>query len=205
MRVPAQLTRPERTRAVILDGALRTFLRSGFEGTSVDTVAQVAGVAKSTLYAHFASKDDLFAALLHDRVCEFSASLEFALAGKTAFADALVAVALAFLRMLNEPQRGDFMRLIIAESARYPALANLFYEAGPRRTRDTIATLLATAPASAGCRFDDPARCAEDLLGILSGHGQLRAVLGLPPESWDRDLPARAERAVAGFLRMHAA
>src|ERR687897_3038832 len=55
---------PERRRPEVLDAALKLFLKSGYDGTSMQAVADEAGVTKPVVYACFDSKDELFRALL---------------------------------------------------------------------------------------------------------------------------------------------
>jgi AcrR family transcriptional regulator len=55
---------PERRRPELLDAALRLFLERGYDGTSMQAVADEAGVTKPVVYAGFKGKDDLFRALL---------------------------------------------------------------------------------------------------------------------------------------------
>jgi AcrR family transcriptional regulator len=55
---------PERRRPEVLDAALKLFLQSGYDGTSMQAVADEAGVTKPVVYACFDSKDDLFRSLL---------------------------------------------------------------------------------------------------------------------------------------------
>jgi AcrR family transcriptional regulator len=55
---------PERRRPEVLDAALKLFLKSGYDGTSMQAVADEAGVTKPVVYACFTSKDELFRALL---------------------------------------------------------------------------------------------------------------------------------------------
>jgi AcrR family transcriptional regulator len=55
---------PERRRPELLDAALKLFLKSGYDGTSMQAVADQAGVTKPVVYACFNSKDELFRALL---------------------------------------------------------------------------------------------------------------------------------------------
>ena len=55
----------DRKRDAIVQAAIVEFRDNGFEATSVDKVAARAEVSKRTLYNHFASKDELFAAILH--------------------------------------------------------------------------------------------------------------------------------------------
>jgi AcrR family transcriptional regulator len=55
-------------REQILDAATRAFARTGFAATGLDDVAAEAGVTHVILYRHFASKSDLYRAVL-DRAC----------------------------------------------------------------------------------------------------------------------------------------
>jgi AcrR family transcriptional regulator len=55
---------PERRRPQILDAALELFLEHGYEGTSMQALADRAGVTKPVIYSAFESKDALFRALL---------------------------------------------------------------------------------------------------------------------------------------------
>jgi AcrR family transcriptional regulator len=55
---------PERRRPEVLDAALDLFLEHGYEGTSMQAIADRAGVTKPVVYACFPGKDELFRALL---------------------------------------------------------------------------------------------------------------------------------------------
>src|SRR5918995_7044291 len=55
---------PERRRPLVLDAAYALFIENGFEGTSMDSIAAAAGVSKPVVYDCFASKDELFTAML---------------------------------------------------------------------------------------------------------------------------------------------
>src|SRR5215813_1127306 len=54
------LGRSARKRKLILDAATTAFLNHGYDGTSMDDVAALAGVSKPTVYKHFADKQRLF-------------------------------------------------------------------------------------------------------------------------------------------------
>src|SRR5690242_7178872 len=56
--------RPSPKGQQILAAAGRRFMAQGYGATSMDGVAREAGVSKATLYAHFASKQELFAAII---------------------------------------------------------------------------------------------------------------------------------------------
>ena len=57
----------ERTREKLLTKCLHLFAQRGFSSTSIDEIARAAGLTKGAMYWHFASKDDLFHAIL-DRI-----------------------------------------------------------------------------------------------------------------------------------------
>ena len=57
-------TRKEESRRRILDAARNVFFQSGFEAANLDVVAADAGVAKGTIYRYFASKAELYVAVL---------------------------------------------------------------------------------------------------------------------------------------------
>jgi AcrR family transcriptional regulator len=60
----------EENRREVLDAARRTFLERGFHGASIDAIALAAGFTKGVVYSRFGSKDDLFLALLGERIEE---------------------------------------------------------------------------------------------------------------------------------------
>jgi AcrR family transcriptional regulator len=73
---------PERRRPEVLDAALELFLEHGYDGTSMQAVADQAGVTKPVVYACFPGKDELFRALLAREEQRILAEIQ------SAFADA---------------------------------------------------------------------------------------------------------------------
>jgi AcrR family transcriptional regulator len=70
-RATARLSRDEKkaqTRAKLLEAAAAVFARKGFNGASLDDVAEEAGLTKGAVYSNFDSKDDLIEALLEERL-----------------------------------------------------------------------------------------------------------------------------------------
>ena len=61
MRLPAPARREQ-----ILDVSVQVFAHRGFHSTSMNDVAEAAGVTKPVLYQHFDSKQDLYLALLEE-------------------------------------------------------------------------------------------------------------------------------------------
>jgi AcrR family transcriptional regulator len=64
------------TRTRILDAALDLFSHHGFEGTTLQQIADRLGLTKAALYYHFRSKDDLLQALHQPAVVDLEALLD---------------------------------------------------------------------------------------------------------------------------------
>ncbi|MBD2091812.1 TetR/AcrR family transcriptional regulator [Microcoleus sp. FACHB-1515] len=112
----------------ILQGAMQVFLQHGYRGTSMDRVAAQAGVSKHTIYNHFQGKEGLFVALI-ERLVLRRFDLEFpdcSLPLSEPPDRVLRRVAEIFLGLMDDPEYIAFIRLMIAESGRFPDLAQLY-------------------------------------------------------------------------------
>lgn len=69
------------TKRAILDAALEIAAERGISGTTMDDVAERAGVAKGSLYYNFASKDKLFEGLLGEGMAALTEVLREARTG----------------------------------------------------------------------------------------------------------------------------
>ncbi|HEX6266212.1 MAG TPA: TetR/AcrR family transcriptional regulator [Burkholderiales bacterium] len=67
----ASKTKGERTRATILDEALRIVSKAGLDGLTIGTLAEATGMSKSGLFAHFGSREELLLAVLAHGQAEF--------------------------------------------------------------------------------------------------------------------------------------
>ena len=64
-------TKGERTRAAILDEALRLVSKAGLDGLTIGTLADATSMSKSGLFAHFGSRDELLLAVLAHGQAQF--------------------------------------------------------------------------------------------------------------------------------------
>ncbi|MBA3471072.1 MAG: TetR/AcrR family transcriptional regulator [Herpetosiphonaceae bacterium] len=97
---PKQLSARER----ILETASQLFYRHGFQAVGIDTIIAEAGVAKMTLYRHFAAKDDLIVAYLERSNQHFWSWLEGEIAGIDDPEARLLAIFDAVGRLVRSPQ-----------------------------------------------------------------------------------------------------
>ncbi len=73
---PPEATPASAKRELLLDTAWSLFCRNGYRAVGIDTVLAEAGVAKMTLYNHFASKEDLIAAAMEKKAAEILAGID---------------------------------------------------------------------------------------------------------------------------------
>src|SRR5436190_20060303 len=135
--------RSTRKRRAIVEAATAAFLRDGYRGTSMDEIAAKAGVSKQTVYKHFADKERLFSEVVVTTVSEASdpVSDEVRNLQDTGDIDAdLRDLARRQLATVMQPRLMQLRRLVIAEAGRFPELGRAFYERGPGRTLDALAT-----------------------------------------------------------------
>jgi len=89
-------------RALILESAREAFAEGGYHRTSLDQIAERAGVSKALLYEHFDSKRELHRAMLESHVNELIERLNAALADAEPGEDRLRAGLDAFFTFLEE-------------------------------------------------------------------------------------------------------
>lgn len=70
----------QRTRARLMDAAVRVFARDGFEAASVNVIAQEAEVANGTFYLHFRDKDEIAGTVAFRMAADVAARLDAAMA-----------------------------------------------------------------------------------------------------------------------------
>ncbi|WP_433892233.1 TetR/AcrR family transcriptional regulator [Streptomyces sp. CA-111067] len=174
-------------RDAILRAALTVFLREGFAGASVDTVAATAGVGKQTVYAHFGDKEKLFLAAAQ------AAQTSAGLLGDTPEAwpsplpstgdprADLTAAGVRVLRAVLAPDAAALHRMTIAELARHPELQRLWRDNASRQTIDDIAGYLADRDAAGDLDVPEPARAARQFVLLLATEGRVRTLHGTQP------------------------
>ncbi len=116
----------ERRTAIIAAG-LDEFTTRGFAATRLDDVAKRAGVAKGTIYLHFKDKEALFQELVRTALVPLIGNLMATPAAGGSARDVLEQFAETFVRDVAQTKRGDIVRLIMAEGARFPSLADFYY------------------------------------------------------------------------------
>jgi TetR/AcrR family transcriptional regulator of autoinduction and epiphytic fitness len=138
---PAAGTDPAKRRQ-ILDGAGRVFSTMGFDAASMNDIARAAGVSKGTLYVYFATKEDLFTALIEEKRRERVGEI-FALIGDDPdVRGTLLQFGAAFARFLTSEWALRAQRVVLGVTERMPEIGRGFYTEGPGRCRPILADYL---------------------------------------------------------------
>jgi AcrR family transcriptional regulator len=189
-----------RSRAAILAAATTLFLRDGYVATTMDGIAEAAGVSKRTVYNNFADKDALFreVVMAATGVAEaFAADAAAELADPDDLPAALSALARRLLAGATDRRVVQLRRLLIGEAHRFPDLAAEYYRLAPGRVMATLATALSALAASGRLRVTDAERAAEHLAFLVLGPALDRAMF---EDRRDRDHARAADDGVRTFL-----
>lgn len=185
-----------------LEAARQVFTRQGYSAASMDEIAAAAQVSKATVYAHFKSKQGLFAAMMR-RECHRCME-QMALPDEVhqlELEPALQRIAASFLAAAMDDGILELMRTVIAESPRLPELGQIFYNAGPRTTNEGVVAYLDRACSQGLLVIEDTRIASIQFLGMLRGDLQMRALMGLDIDQAEVD--CLADSAVGAFLRAH--
>jgi TetR/AcrR family transcriptional repressor of mexJK operon len=200
MAVPEDSESPK--RRAILSAATDLFAARGYGAVSMDAIAREADVSKATLYAHFESKDRLFATIIqvacHENINIPDAPGDEPSEPEGEIETALKAVGGRILRFFLEERTLAIHRLVVAETVRFPELGRVFYENGPVAGREMLAAWMSRRAALV---VPEPRAAAEQFLGLLRTGLYLRATLGLEPAPAEADIDSAVTAAVRTFLR----
>ena len=120
--------RKEARPGELLDAALDLFVEKGFAATRVEEVAKRAGVSKGTLFLYFASKEELFKAVVREnisvRFAEWSTEID---AFQGSAADLLRTCMTSWWERLGATKASGISKLMMSESGNFPELA-AFYQ-----------------------------------------------------------------------------
>ena len=188
---------PAENRGRVLRAASESFMRHGYQA-SVDEIARRAGVAKQTVYHHFASKDALFKAVAHELTRGVLVELE---SGDGDVRAGLNRFALAYRSRALGAQGLATFRTVLPEVPRFRALARAMYDAGAGQMVREIAAYLERAMRAGELRRDDPQFAAELLLGMLAGHDRVKRLFGVERANGADE--ARSRQIVDCFLRAY--
>lgn len=155
--------------SALLKGALKEFLRHGYGGTSMTQIVKSLGISKTTLYSRYASKAELFQAIMSEQIEDLAAGAVLHPGGaQLTLEEGLRAYAVRTLELSFEGDLLHVNRLIYSESHRFPELG----AAAAQRTElgiRQIAEFIAECAVRDGIVCRDPAGIASAFIMMSRG------------------------------------
>jgi AcrR family transcriptional regulator len=189
------------TRHLIAEAARREFLAHGYAGACMDDVARGAGVSKRTLYRLVPAKADLFRASVTDKIANFMMAVDEQALGALDIVAALERLMTEFGILTLSEETVAIMKLVFAESGRFPELSASFYTDAILTTQAVLERFLARQCALGLIELDDPHAAAGMLRGMMIMEPQRAAMIGRAAVPSEAEIAERARVCVRLFLR----
>jgi len=176
-------------------------MQLGFDGTSMEAVAQAARISKRTLYARYADKSALFSEVLGDLVRRWMVPIARFESEQDKLEDVLLALARHLTASSLTPESVSVNRVIIFESQRRPEIGRLADTAARNPAIAAIAAILSRRGSE--LRVTDYRMAAEQFLSLTVGHSVHLANFGikLTPDEIDRRVRAAVDLFLSGARR----
>ena len=186
----------------IHQAAIELFIRHGYEGTSMDNVAQAANVSKQTVYSHFDNKRELFnSAIL--KLCDamgLPADLDVE---QRPLETLLNEIGRRFLTLLVSDEAIRLYRLVVGQAGNHPEVGRTFYETGPRTFIGRLAALLEQRAARGEIEVPEPKIAAAQFFAMMRGELHMRVALGVQKRIDRKALELYVADCADVFIRGH--
>lgn len=189
----------------LLNAATQVFLEKGFAATSVDEIAARAKASKLTFYNHFGNKEKLFEAIVIRTNKTMFQGFKDALGADLPMEEALYFFVRQMAELLYTEQAVKLVRVLHAEAARFPELADIFDRAGPQRAHALLAAYLGRKMEEGLLRRTDDCVAADHLIHMALGEAFRRVMLGLASAPSPDEVEDRIRAALNVFMRAYAA
>ncbi|MES2340087.1 MAG: TetR/AcrR family transcriptional regulator [Pseudomonadota bacterium] len=183
----------------IIAAAFEVFAEKGFAAARLDDIAARAGVSKGAIYLYFATKEDIFRAVVDQGVAPNLAHIQ-ALAGAPNFPDTLRGAVGLIAHLAGATPLGGIVKMVIGEARNFPELARVWHDRLIVPALGGLTAAIAAAQDRGEIRPGDPRHYAVSLISPLLV-GVIWRETFLPIGAEPFDLPALATQHVETLLR----
>ena len=172
----------EERRSQILAVAVSLFSNRGFRGTTTKEIAQAAGVSEAMVFRHFATKDELYAAILDYKVCsgeKFDPN-KMAVEAIKSKDDRAVFESLALEALNHYEKDPEFQRLLLHSALERHQLAQIFFNEFVRPVYEFLGRYISERQRDGAFIKIDPTVVVRCFLGMVLHHS-------LNNNLWDPD------------------
>jgi AcrR family transcriptional regulator len=190
----------EERRRQILRVAMRLFSERGFRGTRTKAIAQAAGVSEAMVFRHFATKEQLYSAILDYKACFGGMEDPRVLLGGAVKDrdDRGVFEGVAITVMRYHEQDPEFLRLLTHAALEGHRLAEMFWQTTVRETYKFLAGYIRQRQRDGAFGAIDPVIAVRAFIGMVINHSMANNI-------WDTRrhiLNISNERAAREFTRV---
>ena len=190
-----RLTGEERRR-VIVEAAVALFSQKGFRGTTTKEIAETAGCSEATIFKHFATKNELYSAILEakSRIEETLAKAAQAAASKD---DIGVFRAVGLESLIRTEQDPSLMRLLLFSALEGHDLSHLFFESKVRGLHEFLSSYIKGRIADGAFQPVDPLLAGRGFVGMIAHYLLIHEIFGVK-----RQAGLLPEHVVDTFVRL---
>lgn len=167
-------------RAAIVECAIRLFAEKGFRGTTTRQLAAALGVTEPVLYQHFATKSELYSAIIEAKAAEGQNRVEELAALAKGSDDRAFFTHLAGLILDRYEQDPQFIRLLFQSALEGHELAARFYRSRVVAFNDLVAGYIRRRMAEGAFRQVHPGVAARAFIGMVNDHGMGEMIFQAP-------------------------
>lgn len=178
----------ERRKARVMEVATELFVSRGYAATSLVDIAKGAGVATRTLYQHFGDKEAMFQDVIFARDTGTIGIPKPTLEPDDTLHSALARAARYACEVALRQQSVDLMRLMVAESNRFPDLMRKVATATFARFRRNVAKVFEALAGQGLLPDGDHARSAELFVDLILGNTPIMTYT-----NWEAEPPSRGD------------
>lgn len=163
----------EERRLQILVVAVRLFSERGFRGTTTKEIAQAAGVSEAMVFRHFATKEELYAAILDHKACSSGTNFDPAVMAADAIArkdDRAVFESLALGALQYHEKDPEFQRLLLHSALEKHELSQMFFDQFVRRVYEFLGGYIRERQREGALIEIDPAIMVRSFIGMVMHH-----------------------------------
>lgn len=162
----------EDRRLQILRVAVSLFSQKGFGGTTTREIAQAAGVSEAMVFRHFATKEELYAAILDHKACSGDSMNPEAMVAEALKLkdDRAVFQQLALGALEHHESDPEFQRLLLHSALEGHELAEMFFEKFVRRVYELLGGYITERQRDGAMAPVDPAIVVRAFIGMVIHH-----------------------------------
>lgn len=184
-------------RSQILQKAMELFSHKGFNGTTTREMAREMGISEATIFKHFATKEELYSAILdHKAEEQWLSELIAQMGDEPNEAHLLQTIAFHLIEAIeNDP---TFLRLLLYSALEGHGLSSLFFDRVVCRLHEFLSDYFRSRIAAGRFRAYNPMLAARAFLGMIIHDLLLQEVFGFPRSG---SVPEMVETFVDLFLQ----